>query len=55
VRYIYLDSSTLVLETKINELRKLIYLYIATNVEVVFEYTSFIDLIKGKGAFIRDL
>jgi hypothetical protein len=55
VRYTYLDSSTLDLETNIDKLRKLISLYIATNVEIISEYTSFMESIKGGGAFVRDL
>jgi hypothetical protein len=54
-RYAYLDGSTPGLETKIDGLRKLIYLYIAANVKVVSEHTSFMDLIEGRGAFVRDL
>jgi hypothetical protein len=54
-RYVYLDSSTPDLKTKIDRLRKLICLYIAANVEVVSEHTSFMDLIEGRGAFVRDL
>jgi hypothetical protein len=54
-RYVYLDGSTPDLETEIDRLRKLICLYIAANVEVVSEHTSFMDLIKGGGAFVRDL
>jgi hypothetical protein len=53
--YTYLDSSTPDLETNIDGLRKLISLYIATNVEIISEHTSFIELIKGRSAFIRDL
>jgi len=51
-RYTYLDSSTPDLETNINRLRKLISLYIATNVEIISEYTLFMKLIKGRSAFI---
>ncbi|KAN0117088.1 hypothetical protein V8E51_003065, partial [Hyaloscypha variabilis] len=54
-RYAYLDSSTPDLETKIDGLRKLICLYIAANVDLVSEHTSFMDLIEGGGAFVRDL
>ncbi|KAG9228013.1 hypothetical protein BJ875DRAFT_390272, partial [Amylocarpus encephaloides] len=54
-RYTYLDSSTLDLETNIDRLRKLISLYLATNVEIISEYTSFIVLIKGGGAVVQDL
>jgi hypothetical protein len=54
-RYTYLDSSTPDLETDINRLRKLISLYIATNIEIISEYTSFIESIKGGGTFMRDL
>ncbi|PMD40831.1 hypothetical protein L207DRAFT_459618 [Hyaloscypha variabilis F] len=54
-RYAYLDSSTPDLGTEIDELRKLICLYIAANVEVVSEHNSFMDLIEGGGAFVRDL
>ncbi len=54
-RYTYLDSSTPDLETNINGLRKLITLYMAANVEIISEYTSFMELIKGRGAFVRDL
>ena len=55
MQYTYLDSSTPDLETNVDGLRKLISLYIATNVEVISEHTSFIELIKGGGAFVRDL
>ena len=55
IRYTYLDSLTLDLETNINRLRKLISLYIATNIKIISEYTSFMELIKGRSAFIRDL
>jgi hypothetical protein len=48
----YLDGLTLDLETNINGLRKLISLYIAINVKIILEYTLFIELIKGRGAFI---
>jgi hypothetical protein len=48
----YLNGSTLDLKTNINKLRKLISLYIATNVEIILKHTLFIKLIKGKGAFI---
>jgi hypothetical protein len=51
----YLDSSTPDLETDINRLRKLISLYMAANVEIISEYTLFIELIKDRGALIRDL
>jgi hypothetical protein len=54
-RYTYLDSSTPDLELEIDGLRKLICLYIAANVEVVSEHTSFMDLIKGGCAFVRDI
>ena len=54
-RYAYLDGSTPDLETEIDELRQLICLYIAANVEVVSEYASFMDLIEDGGAFVRDL
>jgi hypothetical protein len=54
-RYAYLDDSTPDLETEIDGLRKLICFYIAANVEVVSEHTSFMDLIEGGGAFVRDL
>jgi hypothetical protein len=54
-QHTYLDNSTLDLETNIDRLRKLILLYIAANVEVISEYTSFIELIEGRGAFMRDL
>jgi hypothetical protein len=54
-QYAYLDSSTPDLETEIDGLRKLICFYIAANVEVVSEHTSFMDLIEGRGAFVRDL
>ncbi len=43
------------LETEIDGLRKLICLYIAANVHVISEHTSFMDLIEGGGAFMRDL
>jgi hypothetical protein len=54
-QYIYLDSSTLDLETNIDRLRKLISLYIAANVKIILKHTLFIELIKGRGAFMRDL
>jgi hypothetical protein len=54
-RYAYLDSSTPDLETEIDGLRKLTCLYMAANVEVVSEHTSFMELIEGGGAFVRDL
>jgi hypothetical protein len=50
----YLNNSTLNLKTNIDRLRKLISLYIAANVEIILKYTSFIELIKGGGAFMRD-
>jgi hypothetical protein len=40
-RYMYLDSSTPDLETDIDGLRKLISLYMAANVEIISEHTSF--------------
>jgi hypothetical protein len=43
------------LETNIDGLRKLISLYMAVNVEIISEYISFMELIKGGGAFMRDL
>ncbi len=49
-----MDSSIPDLETEINGLRKLICLYMAANIEVV-RHTSFMDLITGRGAFVRDL
>ena len=33
----------------------MISLYIAVNVEIISEHTSFIELIEGRGAFVRDL
>ena len=54
-RYTYLDGSTPDLETDIDRLRKLISLYMAANVEMISEHTSFMELIKGGGAFVRDL
>jgi len=54
-RYTYLDSSTPDLETDIDGLRKLISLYMAANVEIISEHTSFMVLIEGWGAFVRDL
>jgi hypothetical protein len=49
------DGLTPDLETEINGLRELICLYIADNVEVVSEHTSFMNLIEDGGAFVRDL
>lgn len=54
-RYTYLDGSTPDLETDIDGLRKLISLYMAANVEIISEHTSFMELIEGGGAFVRDL
>lgn len=54
-RYAYSDGSTPDLETEIDGLRNLICLYIAANVEVVSEHTSFMDLLEDGGAFVRDL
>ena len=54
-RYTYLDSSTPDLKTDIDGLRKLISLYMAANVEIISEHTSFMELIEGGGAFVRDL
>jgi hypothetical protein len=50
-----LDSLTPDLKTNINGLKKLISFYLATNIEIISEYTSFIVLIKGGGAFMQDL
>jgi hypothetical protein len=51
----YLDSSTPDLKTDINGLKKLISFYLAANIEIISEYTSFMALIEGGGAFVRDL
>ena len=55
LRYAYLDTSTPDLEPEIDGLRDLICLYTAANINLLMENSSFIDLIEGGGAFVRDL
>jgi len=48
----YLDNLISDLETNIDELRKLIFLYMAINIKIISEYILFMELIKNRGIFV---
>jgi hypothetical protein len=55
VRYTYLNKRTPDLENKMNELRELIYLYLAAYTKLTTRHTTFMALMEEGGPFARDL